>query len=127
MVALTRSSFALAATALVALMSQTAMAHDKHVSKETETECANGSQSYCCSQVSSPDAAATGVLAGLLENLHVGVDCTPIGLNVLALSNTKQCTTDIICCNGEGLGGGKAQLGCASASRRDMRLAKADL
>ncbi|RKP02156.1 hypothetical protein CXG81DRAFT_18128 [Caulochytrium protostelioides] len=90
---------------------------------ETSIQCANGSSAYCCNQVSSPDSAATGVLAGLLDNLYVGAACTPISLSLLAAGSTTQCSTDIICCGGKSYLEGKAVLGCQSGSHRNMRLA----
>ncbi|RKO95682.1 hypothetical protein CAUPRSCDRAFT_3125, partial [Caulochytrium protostelioides] len=68
--------------------------------------CANGGSSFCCSQVHTPDATATGVLAGLLDNIHVGFDCVPVGVQILATGTADQCQANVVCCNGKNHGAG---------------------
>ncbi|RKO99043.1 hypothetical protein CXG81DRAFT_20816 [Caulochytrium protostelioides] len=88
---------------------------------DTAIACSNGSTSYCCSDISSPDSSATGILAGLLNNVHVGANCVPITVQLLATSATQQCTTNTVCCSGKSVNGGATQLGCDARTLRVMK------
>ncbi|RKP02157.1 hypothetical protein CXG81DRAFT_18129 [Caulochytrium protostelioides] len=117
--------------AMLGLAASVVSAHDRNgavdFKNEHEIECGNNSAGYCCNQVTSPDAEATGILAGILNNAHIGVDCTPIGVNILAFTGTTQCETSLICCDGESMQKGAVQLGCAASSHRNMRRSKSEL
>ncbi|RKO97167.1 hypothetical protein CAUPRSCDRAFT_11150 [Caulochytrium protostelioides] len=81
--------------------------------------CGNGSTSFCCSDVSSPDSSATGVLSGILNNIHVGVNCSPVTLSLLSSTSVSQCNSNLVCCSGRSMDG-RTQLGCDARTQRKM-------
>ncbi|RKO98370.1 hypothetical protein CXG81DRAFT_21383 [Caulochytrium protostelioides] len=89
------------------------------VAGDTALACGNGSTSYCCSQISSPDSSATGILSGILNNLHVGVNCSPVTVQLLSSTSVSQCSSSLVCCSGSSMSG-KTQLGCDARTQRKM-------
>ncbi|RKP01201.1 hypothetical protein CXG81DRAFT_18974 [Caulochytrium protostelioides] len=97
------------------------------VAEEENLQCADHQKSYCCTQTVAPDAPGVGILASLLDNLFIGLECTPLNLNLLAIDSTAQCKTNVVCCSGKQIDGGKMQLGCESSkgskgSKKQTRL-----
>ncbi|RKO97536.1 hypothetical protein CXG81DRAFT_28932 [Caulochytrium protostelioides] len=84
-----KALFAAALLAVTASANAVPNNHGQHATRY----CEPYSKSYCCAQTVAPDAAGVGVLASLVNNLFVGVQCVPINVNVLALDETAQCST----------------------------------
>ncbi|RKP02155.1 hypothetical protein CXG81DRAFT_25175 [Caulochytrium protostelioides] len=83
-------------------------------------QCAVGSKTYCCSDVASPDSSVEGVLSGILNNIHVGLTCSPIIIPILSTVTVDMCHTTVICCAGNVIYNGTAVMGCDASTKRVM-------
>ncbi|RKO96363.1 hypothetical protein CXG81DRAFT_20200 [Caulochytrium protostelioides] len=86
--------------------------HDTVVHTKESMECGSHQKSYCCTQTVAPDAPGVGILGSILDNLFIGLECVPINLNILAVDSTSQCQSNVVCCSGSELDGGKMVMGC---------------